>query len=227
MQYKIDEIDFASLLQEALDKETPSQKLCLISKLPLDDTKIKLMCGHEFNYLPIYREVVKQKTIYNSMATFQLRSYQIQCPYCRHVQNKVLPFMPYDNIKKISGVNSPKKYEMMLDKCSYKFKSGKRKGQSCNKDCNGKYCSTHLTYMKKQEEKLNKQNVVISDSSKTEIIEAIINQFPIKEDFPVILATCTVAQLRQMAKDLKMKGYYKYKKNDLVKKIGEECSQYI
>jgi len=228
MQYKIEDIDFASLLQEELKKENLSNKLCLISKLPLNDTKIKLMCGHEFNYVAIYREVVKQKTIYNSLASLHLRSYQIQCPYCRHVQNKVLPYMAYPNIQKINGVNAPKKHEMMLDKCSYKFKSGKRKGKACNKYCNGTYCSSHLAYMKKHSEKEKKQNVIISDTTdKSSVVESIMKQFPINEDFPTILNSRTVVELKKMAKDLSIKGYYKYKKTDLVKKIGEECTKNI
>ena len=59
MQYKVNDLDFSSLLQEELDKDTSSENQCLISKLPLDETKIILECGHAFNYFPIYKEIIK------------------------------------------------------------------------------------------------------------------------------------------------------------------------
>lgn len=34
---------------------------CLLTKEPLDNIHIKLECGHKFNYVPLYREVVIQK----------------------------------------------------------------------------------------------------------------------------------------------------------------------
>ena len=148
MQYDIDNIDFNSLLQKELSNDISCENLCLISKLPLDKTKIQLECGHAFNYLSIYKEIVKQKTTKNIMSSVYLHPYQIQCPYCRNIQNKILPYIPYDSVNKIYGVNSPKKYEMLLDKCSYIFKSGKRKNNPCNKSCNGLYCSTHFIYKK-------------------------------------------------------------------------------
>ena len=42
---------------------------------------------------------------------------------------------------------------MLPDTCEYIFASGKRKGQTCNKKCNGKYCISHENIMLKREKK--------------------------------------------------------------------------
>jgi len=107
-------IDFFSELYKSLDDEENPNKteldnnLCLISKLPLTDNFVKLVCGHKFNYIPLYNDIVNHKLKFNNMEATQghLRSNQIRCPYCRKVQNGLLPY--YDNIpgvKKIDKVN--------------------------------------------------------------------------------------------------------------------------
>ena len=107
-------IDFFSELYKSLDDEENPNKteldnnLCLISKLPLTDRFVKLVCGHKFNYIPLYNDIVNHKLKFNNMEANQghLRSNQIRCPYCRKVQNGLLPY--YDNIpgvKKIDKVN--------------------------------------------------------------------------------------------------------------------------
>jgi hypothetical protein len=107
-------IDFFSELYKSLDDEENPNKteldnnLCLISKLPLTDNFVKLVCGHQFNYIPLYNDIVNHKLKFNNMEATQghLRSNQIRCPYCRKVQNGLLPY--YDNIpgvKKIDKVN--------------------------------------------------------------------------------------------------------------------------
>ena len=157
MSYKIeDDLEFYNMLHSELNKKEnikQESKRCLISKQPLDNTCIKLMCGHEFNYNPLYREIKKQKTYHNHLSIIRLKKNQIQCPYCRNIQDKVLPFKPYEGVTKCYGVNSPPSYEMLMDKCSYVFKSGKRKNKPCNKMCNGEYCNGHFKIMEKKKEK--------------------------------------------------------------------------
>ena len=95
MSYKIEgDLEFYNMLYSELNKKENTQqesKRCLISKQPLDNTRIKLMCGHEFNYNPLYREIKKQKTHHNHLSIIRLKKNQIQCPYCRNIQDKVLP----------------------------------------------------------------------------------------------------------------------------------------
>ena len=67
------------------DDEDDNELVCLLTNLPLDQNSIKLSCNHEFNLLPLYREVVKQKTRTASsyLNTDKLAFNQIKCPYCR------------------------------------------------------------------------------------------------------------------------------------------------
>ena len=221
MSYKIeDDLEFFSMLYSELKKdEEPKQeyKHCLISKQRLDHTQIKLMCGHEFNYSPLYREIKKQKTHHNHLSIVRLKKNQLQCPYCRNIQDKVLPYKPYEGITKCYGVNSPPSYEMLMEKCTYVFKSGKRKNQPCNKQCNGKYCNGHLKIIEKQKEKEKKkeelkENTIIDNSN-------IFDAFGHNTTNPLHIASLTVVKLKSAAKELKIKGYYKMRKEDLITEV--------
>ncbi len=97
----------------------------------------------------MFLEIKKQKTVVNPLETMRLLTFQIKCPYCRHVQNNLLPFIPSQVNSKIYGVNYPAKYCFYLNKCEYVFKSGKRKNTMCGVKCNDKYCNKHI----------NKENV--------------------------------------------------------------------
>ena len=221
MSYKIeDDLNFYEMLYSELNKKdtTEKNKRCHISKQPLNDTSIKLMCGHEFNYLPIYREAIKQKKEHNHLSLVRLKKNQLQCPYCRNIQDKVLPYKPYPNVDKILYVNSPSSYEMLMDKCEYKFKSGKRKNQSCNKSCNGKYCNSHMKLIEKQKKKSEdkKENKVI------ETPNLVSKSFILENPYHKI----TVSMLKPIAKSQNIKGYYKMKKatlyDEVIKKINLE-----
>lgn len=125
--------------------ETDTDNICLISQTKLQNDYITLDCGHKFNYDSIYEELKNQKLCKNNYETQYLKIYQLKCPYCRNIQNKILPFYKdkLDDFPKIYGVNSPSKYCMYTSKCSHIFKSGKRKGMTCNAPCNGNLCNIH------------------------------------------------------------------------------------
>ena len=142
---------------------------CLLTKEALDDIHVTLNCGHKFNYIPLYKEVVIQKTsagmytngYYNSLT---LRLNELKCPYCRRVQDKLLPFLNYDNIKRLRGVNSPESLCMKVRVCEHietvnnKKKNSKKKvSDSC--ECNairvvncGYYCKKHYEQQLQQKE---------------------------------------------------------------------------
>ena len=130
---------------------------CLLTKEPLKNIHIKLVCGHEFNYVPLYREVIMQKTIGLSPNGYytsnSLKRNEIKCPYCRNVQDKLLPYLEYDGVKKMVGVNYPAKMSMTSQPCTYSVNvngtsSKKGKKLAC-KECaveyyNGTYvCKKH------------------------------------------------------------------------------------
>jgi len=131
----------SSICQENEVKDEKIEK-CLITSNPLEKIYITLTCNHKFNYEPLLNEVIQQKKKRNTLETQRLRLNEIKCPYCRRIQFKLLPCFK-DSIE-VYGVNYPKKYCMELFKCDYVFKSGKRKGETCNKGCNEKMCNQHM-----------------------------------------------------------------------------------
>ena len=135
--------DFNILLMEALcNVEIEDDKRCLISTKPLDENHITLICNHKFNYKPLFTEIVKQKKTFNRLETQKLKKNQIKCPYCRTIQNGILPYQP--STQRVWTVNWPPKYAMFPYKCRAILKSGKRKGLQCNKSSLHKYCTIHL-----------------------------------------------------------------------------------
>jgi len=156
MNVKIeDDVDFFAELKSAmvLPKEnnkilTQDTSYCLISHEKLEDNYITLTCGHTFNYLALYHEVVKQKWGPRSyLETSSLSLNQIKCPYCRTKTNKLLPYIYHSEVSLKRGVNYPTKYCMTLYTCSWIFKTGKNKGCVCGKDAIsaqfGIYCNNH------------------------------------------------------------------------------------
>lgn len=148
------------LLEEEDNKDNKDNniKLCLISGEKLNNSHIILECGHEFNYEPIINEIKQQKEYKrnNYLETTVLTKYQIKCPYCRNVQNSLLPYL--HGFPKIQKVNTPLNKTYMPHQCKYVFKRGVNKNNACNKKCYGDFCTTHYKAMLKQKNKQsNKQ----------------------------------------------------------------------
>ena len=133
------------MLNQTPNDETDNNKVglyddqdnyCLLTKEPLDNIHIKLECGHKFNYVPLYREVVMQKTTgMSSIGYYQshsLKRNEIKCPYCRTIQDKLLPYLEYDGVNKTTGVNQPKTLSMSVQTCSHiECKKSKKQGSTC------------------------------------------------------------------------------------------------
>ena len=83
-----------------------SDKICHITFEPLEKNYIIFDCSHTFNYDAIFKEVCIQKTIINNKETQKLKKYCIKCPYCRFIQNGILPYREPYNL--IPLVNTPK-----------------------------------------------------------------------------------------------------------------------
>ena len=91
MNYVIeDNINFYDLLNNYNQDDTVKKEKCLISNLDLDENYITLVCGHKFNYYPLYQEIIRQKTIQNLCEVTKLKLNQIKCPYCRNITNNLL-----------------------------------------------------------------------------------------------------------------------------------------
>jgi hypothetical protein len=139
------------------DEEEDNQEICHITYDTLDDKHIKLVCGHTFNYTPLFKEISTQKQSKSSYNILKLKVNQIQCPYCRNIQNTILPRSK--EVPRVYGVNYPDVYSMKPDSCKYQFQSGKRKGSLCSKGCYGNACIQHEKLMQK---KLNSTNTCAS-----------------------------------------------------------------
>ena len=107
--------------------------ICLISKDKLHPNHITLKCNHKFNYIPIYKEVLYQKTKSNTLyEVTKLQSYQIKCPYCRTITNKLLPFIQYPTVKLAKNIHSTGSDCLPTTKCSHIIK--KRDTNKVNSD---------------------------------------------------------------------------------------------
>ena len=125
-----------------------NNNICLISHEKLSIHNVVLMCNHKFNYKYIYDEVTQQKYNVNHNEIQKLSKFQFKCPYCRKIQNGVLP--PHSDYPNTYGVNSPATMVIKTNDCCYIFASGKRKGQPCSKKCYKKYCPQHQNIMDKK-----------------------------------------------------------------------------
>uniref|UniRef100_A0A6C0B0M2 RING-type domain-containing protein n=1 Tax=viral metagenome TaxID=1070528 RepID=A0A6C0B0M2_9ZZZZ len=104
--YKIEgEIDFYQELYNSLDNDNKCENgdICLITNQPLCNDHIVLSCNHKFNYDALYNDVINHKNKYNMMENTIVKSSEIRCPYCRKIQNELLP--ERDGYKNVHGVN--------------------------------------------------------------------------------------------------------------------------
>lgn len=131
--------NISSIENEVIDEDS-KKNICLITNEVIEDSdhKIKLLCGHVFKYEAILNSVIHSKyyTIKNKVI---MKNNQLQCPYCRNIQDGLLPYIK--SYKRVRYVNSPDKYVMKTKTCKYIFKSGKRKGTICGIKCYDTYCN--------------------------------------------------------------------------------------
>jgi|SaaInlStandDraft_7_1057024.scaffolds.fasta_scaffold00228_9 hypothetical protein len=198
MSYIIeDNVDFFNMLNNDVDEILQqNDNICLISNTIIDKTSsIKLQCGHEFNYLPLFKEIIEQKVRHSVLEVVKLKDFQIKCPYCRNVQNKLIPYIKMKGVRKMSKVNHPAIFTMCENTCKYTFKSGKRKGKVCDSLCYLGYCNTHM------------KSEPTNDATSTNIIN---------------YSSMKLKNLRIIAKENSISKYYIMKKSLLIKEI-EKC----
>ena len=137
------ELQFNNLLNIYLNnEEKENDDICLISYENLTEDHVTLQCGHKFNYKYLYDEVVSQKNKKNFNEIVTLLKNEIKCPYCRTIHKKLLPYnsrYPYD--KYIMSKKTEKR-----NTCIAILKSGPRKGEICNRQCDNNLCYIHRKY---------------------------------------------------------------------------------
>ena len=131
------------LLCKPEDNIDQEKQTCLISGEDLQNDFVTLKCKHKFNYIPLVNELINQKQ-YTQLEIINLKQYEVKCPYCRNIQQGVIPYNSNHSVDKISGVNWPPSKLYKGDTCSAILKSGKRKGIKCDKACAGLYCPRHV-----------------------------------------------------------------------------------
>lgn len=146
------------------DNIQKDKDICLITNEVIEsgDHPIVLRCGHKFKYEAILNSVNHSK-YFTKKNKVLLKNNQLQCPYCRNIQDELLPH--YKSYKRIRYVNSPDKYVMKQNKCKYVFSSGKNKGSVCNSYCIDEYCTKCKLYIDKKEEK--KKNITCKEILKS------------------------------------------------------------
>jgi hypothetical protein len=160
MKYIIEgDIDFYSELNNSgnvnniISVNLPDENVCLISKEGLTDNFITLPCKHTFNYIPLYKEVILQKISPNSLETSRLLPHQIRCPYCRLIVHNLIPYIPLNNVEKITNVNHPFSKCMKHLDCDQKLKNGKLCSKPAYKENGQIYCQKHWIKIKEKKEK--------------------------------------------------------------------------
>jgi len=100
-------MNFYEELYKSLDEEQDKQceNICLITNEPLTDKYVTLICGHKFNYVPLFNSVKNYKSTPNNLEKTKLKINEIKCPYCRKIQKHVLPYHSELGINRTMGVN--------------------------------------------------------------------------------------------------------------------------
>ena len=106
-------IDFFAELYKSLDDEENNNKTdednnkCLITNQPLIDKFVEMKCGHKFNYIPLFYDVLNHKQKFNNMegSATRLKQNEIRCPYCREKSTSLLPYYECMVLPKVNGVN--------------------------------------------------------------------------------------------------------------------------
>jgi hypothetical protein len=105
-------IDFYNELYAILDQpdddNANDKTVCLITNDKLTDRYFEMKCGHKFNYVPLYKDLVNHRKKFNSMesGTNVLSKSEIRCPYCRERQTGVLPYYEDMGLDLMEGVNA-------------------------------------------------------------------------------------------------------------------------
>jgi len=121
-----DELNKSLNIEES--EENDVQDMCLISNTELTDNYVTLDCNHKFNYEPLYNDILNHKTKYNSLERRQLKVMEIRCPYCRHIQSKLLP--QCDGFENRHGVNYIDDY-LMTPSGHFSLINGYKLGTCC------------------------------------------------------------------------------------------------
>lgn len=124
------------------DEETEDElnNRCLITHDALLPDFVTLECGHKFNYDPLLQDLHKHKSAFNPMEFRPLRKNEIRCPFCRNVQETLLPW--YESKPKYAGINAHNPSDVKIPFC-HASPTCKAKYGVVRKEDNQPYCHAH------------------------------------------------------------------------------------
>lgn len=155
------------------------QKLCLITNSPLTDNHFKMDCGHKFNYIPLYKDLLNHKNKFNIMesSSTKLKKNEIRCPYCRNKQNKLLPFLDIKGVQQIYGVNQLYPENPIKNRCCYYKDHTNETNMGCStivSELFGKsYCYYHKKQMISQYKEEEKKKVLLQKEEANKLKEKL------------------------------------------------------
>jgi hypothetical protein len=127
---------------QSSDNQSSDDSKCLITKEPLIHNFITLPCGHKFNYLPLYKEILLQKINVSTFETVILLPHEIKCPYCRSKFDRLLPYINYEHVERLKGVNYPDSRCMKHRVCLWSM-CEKNAYEHIDENISGAYCEVH------------------------------------------------------------------------------------
>lgn len=222
IQYKIEgNIDFYSQIYDTNINEPDIENICLITGEPLSNHHQTLQCNHTFNYIPLYLYVKQSKYKFNYLEHTPLKINQLKCPYCRQVQNELLPYIEEFDFPKIPGVNHlDAQYKSFLGRCEYvtskKVQCLSNRVYLFNGRC---YCYTHrnivihrehkqlqlykLTLENKKQTNISPTNLMNNDSDKSHPIITDTPSLEVTNPSDVTPKRCTYIFIKGIKK-----GFY-------------------
>lgn len=155
-KYKIEgNINFYEELYKSLDDDENEHKTeednnaCLITNQPLTTYYVKLICGHKFNYIPLFNDILNHKNKFNLMeSNGKLGLHDIRCPYCRKKQHSLLNYIEELKLPKIHGVNYIDESKIITNEVKpYKFKTCEYKQLNPNYDNEQEESSSNVKFL--------------------------------------------------------------------------------
>jgi hypothetical protein len=163
IKYNIEgNVDFYSEINN-ITNDNNNNNTCLITGEPLSQYYQTLNCGHSFNYIPLYLYVKQSKYKFNHLEYTPLKLNQIKCPYCRNIQNELLPYFEELDFPKVPGVNFINEDCIAMNgRCEFinykKIQCLSTRVYMLNGKC---YCYTHRNITIHREHNKNKKQVLI------------------------------------------------------------------
>ena len=182
--------------------------------MPLTENFIKMECGHKFNYIPLYYDILNHKKKFNNMENKMLKNIEIRCPYCRKVQQKLLPYHQYPGVKEVHGVNYFDPNIVLKPQCA-----------CCTNNNNMKFIVGTCEYeMEEEGEECPNTSVLLLEQNKK--YYCLYHKYKMSSDLAKKLKLDKIAFKKKQIEEAKQKKIEEKKKaKEDVKKVKDELKE--